>query len=92
MNSMMLDLLQAKEHRAQIVKYLDLHSIMEVMKQFLGLRATTKIAVLRWIHHLFSEFHDEVSVKPVKRPSDLTISSLNFTDGRLCNKFDSIIA
>lgn len=41
---------------------LDLNSIMEVLRQYLAHSSVnTKVAVLQWIHHLFTEIHDEMA-------------------------------
>lgn len=43
-------------------KDLDLNSVMEVLRQYLAHSSVnTKVAVLRWIHHLFTEIHDEMA-------------------------------
>ncbi|XP_055551770.1 protein VAC14 homolog [Wyeomyia smithii] len=44
------------------LKNLDLDSVMEVLRQYLiHSSVPTKIAVLKWVHHLFTEVQDEMS-------------------------------
>lgn len=41
---------------------LDLNSVMEVLRQYLAHSSVnTKLAALQWIHHLFTEIHDEMA-------------------------------
>lgn len=48
------------------LKNLDLDSVMEVLRQYLGHSSVhTKVAVLKWIHHLFTEIHEEMSIHSV---------------------------
>jgi vacuole morphology and inheritance protein 14 len=44
------------------LKNLDLDSVMEVLRQYLTVQSSvpTKVAVLKWIHFLFTEINDEV--------------------------------
>lgn len=43
-------------------KDLELNSVMEVLRQYLAHSSVnTKVAVLQWIHHLFTEIHDEMT-------------------------------
>ncbi|KAH8347408.1 hypothetical protein KR059_010547 [Drosophila kikkawai] len=61
-NSMML-LVSTKELKTQTVAKIDLRSIMDVLSQYLTHNSMhTKIAVLKWIHHLFTNFPNEMSV------------------------------
>lgn len=44
------------------IKDLELKSVMEVLRQYLAHSSVnTKVAVLQWIHHLFTEIHDEMT-------------------------------
>lgn len=57
----MLELVSSKSDMSQIFKHLDLDSIMEVLRQYLAHSSVdTKVAVLKWIHHLFTEAKDKV--------------------------------
>lgn len=59
-NKNMLQLVSSKENK---LNNLDLNSVMDVLKQYLTHNSVhTKVAVLKWIHHLFTEFHNEMSV------------------------------
>lgn len=61
-NSMML-LVSTKELKTETVAKIDLRSIMDVLSQYLTHNSMhTKIAVLKWIHHLFTNFPNEMSV------------------------------
>lgn len=42
---------------------LDLDSVMEVLRQYLSIQSSvpTKVAVLKWIHYLYTEINEEVS-------------------------------
>lgn len=60
-NKTMLELVSAKNDMSEIFKHLDLDSIMEVLRQYLVHSSVdTKVAVLKWIHHLFTEAKDKV--------------------------------
>lgn len=59
----MMQLVSSKELKTQNVAKIDLRSIMEVLSQYLTHNSThTKIAVLKWIHHLFINFPNEMSL------------------------------
>ncbi|XP_037026812.1 protein VAC14 homolog [Bradysia coprophila] len=61
-NKTMLELVSSKSDMSQIFKHLDLDSIMEVLRQYLAHSSVdTKVAVLKWIHHLFTEAKDKMS-------------------------------
>lgn len=54
----------------EMAKGLELKSVMEVLRQYLAHSSVngsvnTKVAVLQWIHHLFTEVHDEMSTHAV---------------------------
>ncbi|KAH8236575.1 hypothetical protein KR026_005984 [Drosophila bipectinata] len=60
-NTMML-LVSTKELKTQTGDKIDLSSIMDVLSQYLTHNSMhTKIAVLKWIHHLFTNFPNEMS-------------------------------
>lgn len=60
-NIHLLELVSGAE-KQQHLKKLDLDSVMEVLRQYLiHSSVPTKIAVLKWVHHLFTEVHDEMS-------------------------------
>ncbi|XP_030562683.1 protein VAC14 homolog [Drosophila novamexicana] len=62
-NNSMMQLVSSKELKTQNVAKIDLRSIMEVLSQYLTHNSThTKIAVLKWIHHLFINFPNEMSL------------------------------
>lgn len=62
-NKNMLQLVSSKENKTNNLMNLDLDSVMDVLKQYLTHNSVhTKVAVLKWIHHLFTEFHNEMSV------------------------------
>ena len=59
----MLELVSSKNDRPEVLNKLDLDSVMEVLRQYLGHNSVdTKAAALKWIHHLFTEAKDEVSI------------------------------
>ncbi|XP_055679622.1 protein VAC14 homolog [Lutzomyia longipalpis] len=65
-NKDLLDLVSSKEDKLNNLKNLDLDSVMEVLRQYLGHSSVhTKVAVLKWIHHLFTEIHEEMSIHSV---------------------------
>lgn len=46
----------------EMAKDLELKSVMEVLRQYLAHSSVnTKVAALQWIHHLFTEIHDEMA-------------------------------
>lgn len=57
----MLELVSAKENRKTKFSLIDLDSVMEVLRQYLAHSSVeTKVAVLQWINHLFTEAQNEV--------------------------------
>lgn len=59
----MLDLVSSKDDKANVLKYLNLESVLKVLRQYLDLAQSsveTKVAALNWIHHLFTEVQAEV--------------------------------
>ncbi|XP_055618469.1 protein VAC14 homolog [Toxorhynchites rutilus septentrionalis] len=61
-NDHLLVLVSARNDRQKNLQYLDLDSVMQVLRQYLiHSSVPTKIATLRWVHHLFTEVHDEMS-------------------------------
>lgn len=57
----MLELVSSKEDKTSIFTQLHLDSVMEVLRQYLAHSSVdTKVASLKWIHHLFTEAKDEV--------------------------------
>ncbi|TDG42934.1 hypothetical protein AWZ03_010639 [Drosophila navojoa] len=62
-NNSMMQLVSSKEFKTQNVAKIDLRSIMEVLSQYLTHNSMhTKIAVLKWIHHLFLNFPNEMAL------------------------------
>lgn len=62
-NVNLMVLVSAKEKKDQVFAHLDLDSVMEVLRQYLSDSSVeTKVAALKWIHHLFIEARDKVSV------------------------------
>lgn len=58
MNKKLFELVSSSDN----AKDLELNSVMEVLRQYLAHSSVnTKVAVLRWIHHLFTEIHDEMA-------------------------------
>lgn len=61
MNTNMFELISSKQEKENAFKYLDLDSVMKVLQQYLIQGSVdTKVAVLKWIHHLFTQAEDEV--------------------------------
>lgn len=61
----MLELVSSKEEKAKVLEHLDLVSVMKVLRQYLDLAHSsvdTKVAVLNWIHHLFTQVESEVII------------------------------
>lgn len=57
----MLELISSKEEKEKAFKYLDLDPVMKVLQQYLVHSSVdTKVAVLKWIHHLFTQAENEV--------------------------------
>lgn len=70
-NKTMLELVSSKSDMSQIFKHLDLDSIMEVLRQYLAHSSVeTKVAVLKWIHHLFTEAKDKVTTDLIHLPTE----------------------
>lgn len=58
----MLELISSQEEKERAFKYLDLDSVMKVLQQYLVQGSVdTRVAVLKWIHHLFTQAEDEVN-------------------------------
>ncbi|XP_055612874.1 protein VAC14 homolog [Uranotaenia lowii] len=61
-NIHMMELVSSDKDKEQNLKKMDLDSVMEVLRQYLiHSSVPTKIAVLKWIHHLFTEVQEEMS-------------------------------
>ncbi|XP_014085882.1 protein VAC14 homolog isoform X1 [Bactrocera oleae] len=61
-NNSIMSLVSSKEHKSKNIEKIDLRSVMEVLSQYLTHNSVhTKIAVLKWIHHLFTHFPNEMS-------------------------------
>ncbi|XP_055376093.1 protein VAC14 homolog [Condylostylus longicornis] len=60
-NKSMLELLSTRESKKENIKKIDLGSVMEVLRQYLTHNSVhTKVAVLKWIHHLLTEIQSEM--------------------------------
>lgn len=60
-NISMLELVSAGDKKQDVFAHLDLESVMEVLRQYLvDSSVETKVAALKWIHHLFIEARHEV--------------------------------
>lgn len=60
-NLNMFELISSKEEKERAFQYLDLDSVMKVLQQYLIQGSVdTKVAVLQWIHHLFTQAENEV--------------------------------
>lgn len=60
-NLNMFGLISSKEEKERAFQYLDLDSVMKVLQQYLIQGSVdTKVAVLQWIHHLFTQAENEV--------------------------------
>lgn len=71
-NNSMMQLVSSKELKTQNVAKIDLRSIMEVLSQYLTHNSMhTKIAVLKWIHHLFTNFPDEMAAHSMNLNNNL---------------------
>lgn len=58
----MFELISAQSEKEKAFQYLDLDSVMKVLEQYLVQSSVeTKVAVLKWIHHLFTQAENEVS-------------------------------
>lgn len=61
-NKDLLELVSMKEDKSKNLKNLDLDSVMEVLRQYLANSSVhTKVAALKWVHHLFTEVESEMS-------------------------------
>lgn len=61
----MLDLVSSKDDKEKVLKYLNLESVLKVLRQYLDLAQSsvdTKVAALNWIHYLFTEVQSEVCI------------------------------
>lgn len=57
----MLELISSPEEKEKAFKHLDLESVMKVLQQYLVQGSVdTRVAVLKWIHHLFTQAEEEV--------------------------------
>lgn len=58
----MLELISAQDKKEKAFRYLDLDSVMKVLQQYLVQSSVeTKVAVLKWIHHLFKQAENEMT-------------------------------
>uniref|UniRef100_A0A1Q3FD56 Protein VAC14 homolog n=1 Tax=Culex tarsalis TaxID=7177 RepID=A0A1Q3FD56_CULTA len=61
-NANLLELVSTSENKQKNLSAMDLAPVMEVLRQYLiHSSVPTKIAALKWVHHLFTEVHDEMS-------------------------------
>ncbi|XP_055906831.1 protein VAC14 homolog [Eupeodes corollae] len=61
-NTSMLQLISSKDQKINNIAKIDLRSVMEVLRQYLTHNSVhTKVAVLKWIHHLFLQIPIEMS-------------------------------
>lgn len=61
-NKNLMELVSQKDKKSEYLKTLDLNSVMEVLREFLNNSSVhTKVASLKWIHHLFTEVESEMS-------------------------------
>ncbi|KAH8402579.1 hypothetical protein KR215_002573 [Drosophila sulfurigaster] len=80
-NQSMTDLFSSKELKPQDVAKIDLRSIMEVLSQYLTHNSMhTKIAVLKWIHHLFTNFPKEMSAHANNLNNNLLLTLADNSD------------
>ncbi|XP_034117781.1 protein VAC14 homolog [Drosophila nasuta] len=80
-NQSMTDLFSSKELKSQDVAKIDLRSIMEVLSQYLTHNSMhTKIAVLKWIHHLFTNFPKEMSAHANNLNNNLLLTLADNSD------------
>lgn len=57
----MFELISSKEEKEKAFNNLDLDSVMKVLQQYLATGSVdTKVAALKWIHHLFTQAEKEV--------------------------------
>lgn len=68
-----------KDRKGEAFKYLDLDSVMEILQQYLNQGpVATKVAVLKWIHHLFKQAEKEVTRSKTKDQFFSTLSNSVF--------------
>lgn len=68
----MLELISSKDQKEVAFKNLELDSVMKVLEQYLIQGSVdTRVAVLKWIHHLFTQAEKEV--KRVVVPSEVVV-------------------
>ncbi|KAH8358614.1 hypothetical protein KR093_001255 [Drosophila rubida] len=80
-NNSMMQLVSSKELKSQNVAKIDLRSIMEVLSQYLTHNSMhTKIAVLKWIHHLFTNFPNEMSAHASNLNNNLLLTLADNSD------------
>lgn len=57
----MIELISSKDQKEVAFQYLELDSVMKVLEQYLVQGSVdTRVAVLKWIHHLFTQAENEV--------------------------------
>lgn len=65
-NNNMFELISSKVEKEAAFQYLDLASVMKVLQQYLNQGSVeTKVAVLKWIHHLFTQAENEMSTHAI---------------------------
>lgn len=61
-NINMFELISSKDEKENSFKHLELDSVMKVLQEYLiHSSVDTKVAVLKWIHHLFTQAENEVN-------------------------------
>lgn len=85
----MLELISSPEEKEKAFKHLDLESVMKVLQQYLVQGSVdTRVAVLKWIHHLFTQAEDEVRFRLSTKEMSV-YWFIDFSDVKSCNKFVS---
>lgn len=87
LNANMFELISSKEEKDKAFTYLDLDSVMKVLQQYLIQGSVdTKVAVLQWIHHLFTQNENEVVSITIILKYEVVISASLILDLRACDK------
>lgn len=62
----MFELISSKDGKENAFEYLELDSVMKVLQEYMiHSSVDTKVAVLKWIHHLFKQAENEMSTHAI---------------------------
>lgn len=82
MNFALMQLIQKEQQQTEVDGELDLKSVVDVLTQYIMHNSVqTKVAVLKWIHHLYTQIPSKVCLKEKKNNKAIFCNVIIFVDG-----------